>query len=190
MTEDAKRLDVGSLRALAHPLRLRLLDLLRMDGPATATKLAERVGETSGNVSWHLRQLAAAGFIEEDSERGNRRERWWRARHRYTSVREADFRDDPEARRSLVALKSHTLAQQMRRAEEFLHGDWDDAWHDAAGIGHWVLRLTPDELLALGREVAAVLERYEARSRDGRGERAEDVIVQVQAFPRRREDGR
>ncbi|EIE98226.1 helix-turn-helix domain-containing protein [Saccharomonospora glauca] len=190
MTEDAKRLDVGSLRALAHPLRLRLLDLLRMDGPATATKLAERVGETSGNVSWHLRQLAAAGFIEEDSERGNRRERWWRARHRYTSVRDADFRDDPEARRSLVALKSHTLAQQMRRAEEFLHGDWDDAWHDAAGIGHWVLRLTPDELLALGREVAAVLERYEARPRDGRGEKAEDVIVQVQAFPRRREDGR
>ncbi|EHK89319.1 ArsR family transcriptional regulator [Saccharomonospora azurea SZMC 14600] len=181
---------MGGLRALAHPLRLQLLDLLRMDGPATATKLAARVGETSGNVSWHLRQLAASGFIEEDSERGNRRERWWRACHRYTSVRDADFQSDPEARQSLVELKSHTLSQQMQRAEEFLYDDWGDAWRDAAGIGHWVLRLTPDELLELGREVTAVLERYEALSRGSRDEETEDVIFQVQAFPRHREDDR
>ena len=58
---------VRAIRALSHPLRVRLLDLLRFDGPSTATLLARRVGESSGATSYHLRQLARHGFIEEDS---------------------------------------------------------------------------------------------------------------------------
>src|SRR4051812_14770407 len=56
--------DVRALRALAHPLRNRLLGLLRLDGPATASRLARVVGESSGATSYHLRQLAAYGFVE------------------------------------------------------------------------------------------------------------------------------
>jgi DNA-binding transcriptional ArsR family regulator len=74
-------LDARTLRGLAHPLRARMVGLLRTEGPATATSLAARVGESSGTTSWHLRQLADAGLVEEDSHRGNRRERWWRAAH-------------------------------------------------------------------------------------------------------------
>ena len=70
-------LDARTLRAIAHPLRMRMLGILRTEGPATATSLAARLGESSGTTSWHLRQLAEHGFIEEDSERGNRRDRWW-----------------------------------------------------------------------------------------------------------------
>ncbi|WP_026423246.1 winged helix-turn-helix domain-containing protein [Actinokineospora inagensis] len=186
---ESKRLDVGGLRALAHPLRLRLLELLRLDGPATATRLAERVGGNTGNISWHLRQLAAAGFIEDHEERGTKRERWWRACHQYTSVHDADFPADPEIRSSLFTLMTQNLARQMRRAEEFLQEDWDEAWRAAAAMGHWVLRLDPDALLALGHEITAVLERHEALSREApREPGVEDVIFQLQVFPRRRAD--
>src|SRR3954471_4188633 len=79
--------DVRALRALAHPLRNRLLGYLRLHGPATASQLGRVVGESSGSTSYHLRQLAEYGFVEEVEGRGTARERWWRARHRLTSWR-------------------------------------------------------------------------------------------------------
>ena len=66
--------DPAALRALAHPLRGKLLAALRIDGPATASMLARRYGESSGATSYHLRQLARYGFIEDDASRG------WRPR--------------------------------------------------------------------------------------------------------------
>lgn len=60
-----RKLDAHSLRGLAHPLRIRLLGDLRLHGPATASQLAERLGESSGATSYHLRQLAAYGFVED-----------------------------------------------------------------------------------------------------------------------------
>src|SRR5205823_273430 len=66
------------------------------DGPATATGLGKRVGESSGTTSWHLRLLADAGLVEEDSERGNKRERWWRSAQEATRMRVVDFIDDPD----------------------------------------------------------------------------------------------
>src|SRR3954470_9116968 len=72
------------LRALSHPGRLRMLGLLRAEGPATATTLAARLGLNSGATSYHLRQLEKHGFVVEDEERGNGRDRWWRAAHSTT----------------------------------------------------------------------------------------------------------
>ena len=60
--------DATALKALTHPLRLRMLGMLRIDGPATATGLAERLGLNSGATSYHLRQLAQHGFIEEAAD--------------------------------------------------------------------------------------------------------------------------
>jgi DNA-binding transcriptional ArsR family regulator len=95
-TEASRPVDARMLRALAHPLRMRMIDLLQADGPATATGLGTRVGESSGTTSWHLRQLAEAGLVEEDSERGNKRERWWRSVQESTRMRAADLFDDPD----------------------------------------------------------------------------------------------
>jgi DNA-binding transcriptional ArsR family regulator len=68
----------AQLRALAHPLRLQLLHLLHVEGPATASQLAQRLGESSGSTSYHLRALHRAGMLEEAEPR-NRRERWWQS---------------------------------------------------------------------------------------------------------------
>ena len=66
--------DPSVLRALAHPLRGRLLGLLRTEGPSTATRLGQQLGESSGATSYHLRQLEAYGFVGEARREG--RERW------------------------------------------------------------------------------------------------------------------
>ena len=77
--------DAVALRALAHPVRLRLLSLLRIEGPSTATALAARLGLNSGATSYHLRLLARHGFSEDDAGQGTRRERWWKASHQSTT---------------------------------------------------------------------------------------------------------
>src|SRR5689334_9068168 len=87
------KLDGNQLRTLAHPMRMRLIGLLRKEGPATATALAQRTGTNSGQTSYHLRQLAEAGLVEDDTERSNGRDRWWRASHEATSWSSADFLD-------------------------------------------------------------------------------------------------
>lgn len=68
-----------NVHALAHPIRMAILRLLRDDGPATASALAERLGHSSGVTSYHLRMLADAELVAEDETLGNRRDRWWRA---------------------------------------------------------------------------------------------------------------
>src|ERR1051326_4427443 len=82
------------LRGLVHPIRVRLLRLLLADGPATATQLGRKLGQSSGVTSYHLRMLADLGFIVEDTERSTGRDRYWRSRYSSSSF---TFRapDDP-----------------------------------------------------------------------------------------------
>lgn len=153
-------LDAKGLRALAHPVRVQLLGLLRHHGPSTATRLAERMGLTSGATSYHLRQLAAAGFVEEESGRGNARERWWRSVHRSTSLNDQELIErEPEAvmayTQSVAA--AHTLQTQRVLAE---FPTMPRAWREAFDLSDWALRLTPEETTALRRELVAVITRY------------------------------
>ncbi|WP_063628908.1 helix-turn-helix domain-containing protein [Amycolatopsis taiwanensis] len=175
------------LRALAHPLRLRLLESLRMDGPATAARLAARLGESAANLSWHLRKLAEHGFIAPDDEHGDRRERWWRAVDQYTTITEADYLGESDLRQARDALTTETLARQFDRANAFVRQDWPDEWRAVSAIGHWMLLLSPDELLELGKEVTEVIERYEQRGTARvPGDHEEQVLFQLQVFPRKR----
>jgi DNA-binding transcriptional ArsR family regulator len=75
-TLSVRPMDAAQLRALAHPLRLQLLEVLHSEGPATASQLARKLGESSGATSYHLRALHRAGMVEEAEQR-NARERWW-----------------------------------------------------------------------------------------------------------------
>src|SRR5918997_1412066 len=93
--------DPSGLRALSHPTRLKMLTLLRSDGPATATSLAARLDINTGQTSYHLRQLADHGFVVDDHERGNGRERWWRAVHQ--STRTGPEPADPDDREAFDA---------------------------------------------------------------------------------------
>src|ERR1700743_297896 len=73
------RLDnATALRAYAHPVRMKLILALRTRGPLTATQAGRLLGESSGTCSFHLRQLAKYGLVEETGD-GAGREKPWRA---------------------------------------------------------------------------------------------------------------
>lgn len=123
--------DVRALRALAHPLRNRLLGLLRLEGSSTATLLGARVGESSGSTSYHLRQLAAYGFVEEVQGRGAGR--WWQARHRQSSWTAAGLQGQPdgqevaaEALRLIVGVQGRLL-QAWSDQRSALGAEWEEA---------------------------------------------------------------
>ena len=152
--------DVRALRALAHPLRTSLLAALRSDGPSTASRLAERLGESSGATSYHLRQLAGFGFVEEVPGEGNARERWWRALHRSTRWNTEDFLDQPDGPELVDELTDRLVAHQRRMLAAFAaqRDGIDDAWRSAASLNDWALRVSPVRARELVDEVNGVLQ--------------------------------
>ncbi|MGN9909045.1 ArsR/SmtB family transcription factor [Phytohabitans sp. LJ34] len=176
------RLDSRQLRVLAHPLRSRLLSALRLDGPATATGLAAAIGSNTGATSYHLRQLASVGLVEEDTGQGQGRERWWRAAHREHGWDSRDVADDPDDRAAATWLTEY----QVRGFTELLvdwvrdHYSHPPAWRDAAEVSDFGLVLPPDRLRALNDELHAVIERYRSEA-TGEGEQ---VLVFIAGFPR------
>ena len=185
-TETTKHVtDVRTLRAIVHPLRIRLLTLLRLDGPATATELARRTAESSGATSYHLRQLERFGYIEEDGPR-NGRERRWRATSRSTSWDAGDFADDSEGRAVSDALERRQVQRAVDQFEAWMshRGEMDPAWLHAATLGDAVMRLTPSQTKALTDELYAVLRRFRIDAPPSEaGETTELVVAHLQVFP-------
>jgi DNA-binding transcriptional ArsR family regulator len=154
--------DVRALRALAHPLRNRLLGRLRMNGPATASQLGRAVGESSGATSYHLRQLEGYGFVEEVEGHGTARERWWRARHRMTTWQAGDIVDqeggaevENELARMQVDVRGRIFEAWQSQKTEL-----DQAWAAAASLNDYGVRLRPEEARELSAELHALMQRW------------------------------
>ncbi|MFG3406068.1 ArsR/SmtB family transcription factor [Streptomyces sp. NPDC048142] len=156
--------DARTLRAIAHPLRIRLLKALREFGPATASKLGERLGESSGATSYHLRQLAESGMVEDAPELGKGRERWWRAVHDGSTVESTDFRThaDPEVRGAINFLLHETATSHAQELNTWLGtmDDWPEVWQRSWDMSDFKLRLTPELALELSRKVHELMESY------------------------------
>jgi DNA-binding transcriptional ArsR family regulator len=160
--------DPGVLRALAHPLRATLLGLLRAEGPSTASRLGQRLGESSGSTSYHLRQLASFGLVEEVLGEGTGRERWWRALHRSTRWRTEDLVDQPGGREVVDEFTHRSLSGHRRllAAHAEQREQLDEALRDDASLNDWTLRLSPARARALADELNAVLERWRAEEEE------------------------
>lgn len=148
--------DVETFRALAHPVRLALIEVLGLEGPLTATQAGERIGETATTCSFHLRQLARYGFVEEAGG-GKGRARPWRIAA--VGVDFSTAQDDPAAQRAAGALHRMLRDRQIQRYEAWLETkeSYPRAWQEAASDGQWIFWLTPDELTELNRELSALL---------------------------------
>ncbi|MFF2962120.1 helix-turn-helix domain-containing protein [Streptomyces sp. NPDC057963] len=185
--ENVHLVDARTLRGLAHPLRLRLLSALREFGPATASGLADRLGESSGATSYHLRQLAAYGFVEDDPERGKGRERWWRAVHAGTAFNTGRFlsHPDPEVR-GAVGVVLHEIAtshaQELNTWLGTMH-EWPEEWRRGWDVSDFKMRLTPDLSAELIEKVHALFESYQDRVPEGT-EGSALVRTHLHAFPR------
>jgi DNA-binding transcriptional ArsR family regulator len=158
--------DPRELQALAHPVRISIMELLKVDGPLTATELADRLDETPANCSWHLRKLAEHDFVEEAGG-GIGRQRPWQVRSVDLAWDDADA--SPTELRAGRALEELLLQRQMARFQQArtqLQDDGDEEWSDAAGSTTSASWLTVEELDGLNLEVAAILDRYADRLAD------------------------
>jgi DNA-binding transcriptional ArsR family regulator len=179
------RLSSEQLRVLAHPLRSRLLTALRMDGPATATRLAAGLGTNTGATSYHLRQLAAVGLVVEEERAGSGRQRWWRAAQSSHGWLDREVRDDPDDRAAADWLAGHYLRWFTEMAERWVAGrhNWPEAWREANFVSDYLLELTPQRLRELAEEVQAVILRYrEEPAQEG----SEPVFLTIYGFPIKR----
>ncbi|MFD5011870.1 ArsR/SmtB family transcription factor [Streptomyces chartreusis] len=179
-------LDARSLRGLAHPLRMQLLDALRFGGPATASQLAEKLGESSGATSYHLRQLAAHGFVEDDPERGKGRERWWKAAVQGLRFDDALLRDPNPDVRGAADLYLHEVATtQTRELSTWLgtRGEWSQAWNRSADMSSMTLRLTPALADELAVKLHDLIDSYRDRPDVADAPDASTMRVQTRTFP-------
>ncbi|MFB9606209.1 helix-turn-helix domain-containing protein [Streptomyces roseofulvus] len=185
--QDTRVLDPRSLRGLAHPLRIQLLRSLRHDGPATASGLAGRLGESSGATSYHLRQLAAHGFVEDDPSLGKGRERWWRAVQRGISWDESLHHDTDPAVRGAADLLLHEVAahhtQELSTWIATRH-DWDPVWAGASDMSDFTLRLPPAVARDLGERLHALIDEYRDHPEADAADAAR-VRLHLHAFPQR-----
>ncbi|MFI2432512.1 ArsR/SmtB family transcription factor [Streptomyces sp. NPDC018693] len=188
MAEEPKLhvLDARTLRGLAHPLRMRLLSALRRGGPATASQLAGKLGESSGATSYHLRQLAAYGFVEDAPEHGKGRERWWKAADEGVRFDEALLRDPDPAVRGAASLFMHevatTHAQELSTYIGTLH-EWPEDWFSASDISDFTLRLTPELTGELNQKIHDLIESYRAQALPDGTPGAEQVRFHTHIFP-------
>ncbi|KAB1988079.1 ArsR/SmtB family transcription factor [Streptomyces triticiradicis] len=188
--ENRRITDVGTLKALGHPLRMKLYRALLVAGAATASQLGEQVDEAPSLVSYHLRRLADHGLIEEAEPRsGDGRERWWQPASDGVSVRGADFRDAPEKETAHLAFTRLYVDQRTELYRRYLDGRaaWPAEWNDAVVDAEGNLRLTAAELASLRNELLAVIRKYDEKGRAdeaaGDTEGRENVAVHVYGFP-------
>ena len=178
--------DPAVLKALAHPLRLRLYELLTARGPATASQLAEHVDEVAGLVSYHLHQLGRHGFVQEAPELGkDGRERWWRVVPGGFNWSSADFLGDPGRRAVAESAERLLLSRQLDRLQQYSAGKdaWGPDWVDAALASDALFQLTPDELRQLSVELQALFSRWSRRTVPEDGQDRADVFCFLHAFP-------
>jgi DNA-binding transcriptional ArsR family regulator len=154
--------DVRSMRALAHPVRIALIEALTLGGAMTATEAGERIGETPTTCSFHLRQLAKYGFVEEAGG-GKGRARPWRVTSIGYSL--SSVHDDPEAE---IASNAVLRLRILGRYQTWLEtkATYPRRWREAASDSEYLLYLTAGELDRLNKELTDLLLRYRERITD------------------------
>jgi DNA-binding transcriptional ArsR family regulator len=177
----------ASLKSLAHPLRVRIYDELSAYGPLTASGLGERLGESSGSTSYHLRQLERAGLVREDTTRGKGRERWWERTPGSIAIPDARSLPPGSADRLAVKLVEdewfRTREQNMRDFMAEGEAVFGPEWLDIATSDTINVRLTPEQLHGLVTDIDAVLKRYIDAYKRTPSAGSRPVQIHINAFP-------
>jgi DNA-binding transcriptional ArsR family regulator len=184
-------LDAAALKALAHPLRVQMLRLVHLHERASVTSLARELGETTAAVSYHLRQLARHGFVEEvpasegtaaaGGERAvGRRPRWWRMAVDEIHTTGTGFLQDPDTREAAGFLLREFESSRSRRLAHWFATSttWPEPWQRASSDADLTLTLDPAQTRALADELKSLLDRYRELP-PGQGARRVDVQYAV-----------
>jgi predicted ArsR family transcriptional regulator len=159
--------DPKLMRALAHPVRVALIEALGQSetGTLTATEASELLGESPANCAFHLRTLAKYGFLEEAGG-GRGRERPWRMRYRRFGL--ATSAPDPETRLAAEAAATIWVDRWLTRARDRLMRTLSHPaeWQEAATASQSDTYLTAQEAKDLGEAMQRLIEPYRARQHD------------------------
>ncbi len=183
--------DAPRLKAMAHPLRMRILQLLELHRRASVTSLADELGESTAAISYHLRQLARHGFVEEfepedladEGRRApGRRQRWWRMAVDQIHMTGFDFLQDEDTREAAGFITRELQSERARRMTHWLTTAtrWPVEWQRASTDLDGHLDLSARQARALADELAALVDRYR-KVRPGKGARR--VEIQYAVFP-------
>jgi DNA-binding transcriptional ArsR family regulator len=175
--------DPRAMRALAHPARLAILELLHAQGTANATECAHEVGGSPQAASYHLRALAKWGLVRPAESADGRETRWALAAQK---IEFANYEDSPAAHAAARAIGRRVLEHDEKLIQGYIGAEPDEPkeWRDAATLSSSNAYLTAAELVELGQEVEAVLKRYERPDPADRPDGARRVHIVFRAFPR------
>jgi DNA-binding transcriptional ArsR family regulator len=170
--------DVLTLRALAHPIRIALAEIVSIYGPITATEAGERLGESPTTCSYHLRELAKVGIVEDAGGGASRRRPW---RLATTSLSISKVNDDPVTALAVTALSKVVRDRRLERyqtwveTEHLYPTEWRNATRESQHLGY----LSADELAELNQQLSELLSDYLDARRDPPQRSAGAAPVQV-----------
>jgi predicted ArsR family transcriptional regulator len=179
-------LDAGALRALAHPLRVQIFDILSQYGAQTASSLAAMLGESSGATSYHLRALAKQDLIREVAGRGTARERWWARPAGGVEFGNPEAMRTPSGRAAMYLVVNETL---NRRQQQLLHwvgtamDNEPQEWQDGTLVSTATARLSPAQMTELTERITALIDETVDKYRDQQGEDVRPVTIRADVFP-------
>lgn len=173
--------DPRELRAMTHPVRLALLEALNLNQVLTATEAGELIGESPTTCSFHLRQLAKYGFVEEAGDAPGRRRPW---RLVSQGVRFSAAAGDPEMGAASTALEGLLVQRWFDRFSQWqrTRNHFPVEWQDAAMVGEALVHLAPAELLEVAAEMLAIVDRFQARNTDPSLRPADSRPVEILTF--------
>jgi DNA-binding transcriptional ArsR family regulator len=187
--EPKRTVDVASLKALAHPLRVQILDAISRLGPQTSGTLAELLGESTGATSYHLRQLAKHDFLREVEGRGSARERWWDRPKGSLQIVTRELADNPATSEAAHLVSREFEHHRAAALADFMERGWleePSEWSDAAVVSTANVRLTAAQLAEVSAKLEAcateLLAPYRDRDR-GIPAGARPVQIHINAFP-------
>ncbi|MER7796017.1 helix-turn-helix domain-containing protein [Microbacterium sp. NPDC096154] len=185
-TEQNRVLGVAALRALGHPLRARIFDLLSQYGPQTSSTLAELMGESSGSTSYHLRILARQNLIREIPERSSGRERWWERPPGGVTMDGAEIAHTPAGRAALQVAVAETHRLRYEELTEFLLQRAErepEEWQRASTSITASTRMTAAQLEEVSRKIDELITETIRRYRHQEGDDVRPVTLRADLFP-------
>lgn len=181
-----RTLDQGALRALAHPLRVQMYDILSQYGPQTASSLAQLTGESSGSTSYHLRALAKHDLIREVADRGSGRERWWERPKGSISFTNPEAMRTPSGRAATQVIMSEFLNRRHQQLLRFV-GESMKSPDSLDGAPEMIststLRMTDEQAIAVSDRLVAVMNEASDAYRDQEGEDLRPFSLRIDFFP-------
>lgn len=181
-----RMLDAGALRALAHPLRVKIYDILSQYGPQTASTLAARLGESSGSTSYHLRALAKHDLIREVEGRGTARERWWERPLGGVSFWNPDVARTPSGRAATQIVMSEFFRHRQDQLLDYIDSgldEPDDTWHEAGMISTASAFLTAEQAREISSKIKAIVDETVDAYRHQTGDDVRPVTIRTDLFP-------